>query len=132
MIQEVEYKVARKIAIHAGSVVVTAEINSSATANAIWEALPIKSIANTWGQEIYFTIPVTVGPENGREIVNNGEIAYWPPGKAFCIFFGPTPASRGKEIRAASAVNVFGKIEGNPQIFSSIMDGENISIARLQ
>ena len=121
----------RKISIRAGSVAAEAEIDDSATADAIWKALPIKSEANTWGQEIYFGIPVTVGPENGREVVKAGEIAYWPRGKAFCIFFGPTPASRGNEIRAASAVNVFGKIVGNPMVFSVVKDGEEVTVFRL-
>ena len=121
----------RKISIKAGSVAVEAEINDSAAADAIWKALPVKSEVNTWGQEVYFAIPVTVGPENGREVVNAGDIAYWPPGKAFCIFFGRTPASRGNEIRAASAVNVIGGIVGDPEVFSTVKDSEEVSVARL-
>ena len=121
----------RKISIRVGSVAVEAELDDSATDDAIWKALPIKSEANIWGQEIYFGIPVTVGPENGQEVVSAGDIAYWPPGKSFCVFFGRTPASRGNEIRAASAVNVFGKIVGDPKVFSSVKDGEEVSVARL-
>ncbi len=122
----------RKISIQVSSVAVEADLSDNLTAEAIWKALPINSMVNTWGQEIYFTIPVTIKPDNGREIVNAGDLAYWPPGKAFCIFFGPTPASQGKEIRAASAVNVFGKINGNPKVLSIIRDGEEISVSRLQ
>ena len=122
----------RIIMIQAGSVTAEAELVENKTANAIWEALPINSTVNTWGNEVYFAIPVTVTSENGQEAVNAGDIAYWPPGKAFCIFFGPTPASRGNEIRAASAVNVFGKLAGDPKVFSAVRDGKRISISRKQ
>lgn len=122
----------RKIKITAGAVQATAELNDSATANAIWDALPIKARANTWGDEIYFGIPVHVGEENGKEVVDLGDIAYWPPGSAFCIFFGPTPASRGSEIRPASAVNVVGKIEGDPKVFKSVRSGEQVVIEKVE
>ncbi len=122
----------RRITIQAGSIALKAQITNNVTADAVWKALPITSSVNTWGNEIYFTIPVTVALQNGREVVNAGEIAYWPPGKAFCIFFGPTPASRGQEIRAASAVNVFGKIDGDLKVLSAVRDGEQISIVKAQ
>lgn len=100
------------------------------TAKRIWEALPIEARANTWGDEIYFGIPVDADPENPREVVDLGDLAYWPPGNAFCIFFGRTPASRGDEIRPASAVNVFGKVEGDPKIFKKVRSGERVRIER--
>ena len=100
------------------------------TAMRIWEALPIEARANTWGDEIYFGIPVDVNPENPREVVELGDLAYWPPGNAFCIFFGRTPASRGDEIRPASAVNVFGKAEGDPKVFKKVRSGERVRIER--
>ena len=100
------------------------------TARRIWEALPIEARANTWGDEIYFGIPVDADPENPREVVDLGDLAYWPPGNAFCIFFGRTPASRGDEIRPASAVNVFGKVEGDPKIFKKVRSGERVRIER--
>lgn len=100
------------------------------TAEAIYNALPIKGRANTWGDEIYFSIPVDASQENGKEVVELGDIAYWPPGKAFCIFFGRTPASRGDEIRAASAVNVFGRIVGDPLVFKKVSSGEEVIIER--
>lgn len=120
------------IVITAGSVSARAQLNDSKTAKAIWEALPITARANTWGDEIYFGIPVRMGGENGREVVSMGEIGYWPPGHAFCIFFGPTPASRGDEIRAASAVNPLGKIIGDATIFRKVRDGETITLARAE
>ena len=121
----------RKISIRAGSIRAEAGIIDNSISDAIWKALPIKSAANTWGDEIYFSIPVAAGPEDGQEVVNAGDIAYWPPGKAFCIFFGPTPASRGNEIRAASEVNVFGKLTGDPKVFSAVRDGEIIFVERI-
>ena len=100
------------------------------TARRIWEALPIEARANTWGDEIYFGIPVDADPENPREVVDLGDLAYWPPGNAFCIFFGRTPASRGDEIRPASAVNVFGKVTGDPKVFKKVRSGERVRIER--
>ena len=97
----------RKIRITAGGVTTTATLGETRTADAIWEALPIEGQANTWGDEIYFSIPVQLDEENARQVVALGDLGYWPPGVAFCIFFGPTPVSSGDEIRPASPVNVF-------------------------
>ena len=119
-----------RITITAGGVSATAELKESSTASAIWNALPIKAQANTWGDEIYFTIPVKLDEEDGQEVVQLGDLGYWPPGAAFCIFFGPTPASRGDEIRPASAVNVFGRIEGDPTVFKKVRSGASITIER--
>ena len=98
------------------------------TTKAFIEALPITGRANLWGDEIYFSIPVEAPPENGKSVVELGDIAYWPPGNAFCIFFGPTPMSRGDEIRPASAVNVFGKIDEDPKVFKKVRNGEEVKI----
>ena len=100
------------IKIIAGDLQLTAELNDSPTANAIRDALPIESRGQRWGEEIYCTIPVDCGiEEDARDILDIGEIAYWPPGRAFCIFFGPTPASAANEPRAASEVNIVGRID---------------------
>ena len=120
----------RGIKITAGSVVASAELNDSKTADAIWNALPITARGNTWGDEIYFGIPVSAGEENGKEVVEVGDIAYWPPGSAFCIFFGPTPASRGNEIRPASAVNVVGKVIGDAKAFKAVRSGEQVVLEK--
>ncbi len=120
----------RTIRITAGSVSATAQLNDSQTADAIWNALPIEARGNTWGDEIYFSIPVKLGAENGQEVVNMGDLGYWPPGNAFCIFFGPTPASRGNEIRPASPVNVFGRIEGDAKAFQKVPNGTKVTIER--
>jgi len=100
------------------------------TAQAIFDALPIEGRANTWGDEIYFSIPVEVEAETPRDVVELGELGYWPPGSAFCIFFGPTPASRGNEIRPASPVNVFGRVSGDPKIFKKVKSGETVRIEK--
>ncbi|MFP3950699.1 MAG: cyclophilin-like fold protein [Candidatus Bathyarchaeia archaeon] len=100
------------------------------TAEAIWNALPLSGIANTWGDEIYFSIPVDFQEENSREVVEMGDLAYWPPGKAFCIFFGKTPVSKAGEIRPASPVNVFGSVDGDPTVFKRVGSGEEIEIEK--
>ena len=102
------------------------------TVKAIWEALPIEARANTWGEEIYFSIPLRLEEENSHETVELGDIGYWPPGQGFCIFFGPTPISRGNEIRPADPVNVFGKVKGDPKIFKKVRDGDKIRIERIE
>ena len=116
------------IRIRAGEVEVRAELNDSATAKAIAGALPIAASANTWGDEIYFSIPVRCAGENPQEVVGLGDLGYWPPGSAFCIFFGPTPASRGSEIRPASAVNVFGHVSGDLKALKSVPDGARVVV----
>lgn len=119
---------ARQIKITAGDVTAIATLNETNMANAIWEACPIQSVARTWGDEIYFEIPVEAPGENLQPTVEMGDIAYWPPGPAFCIFFGPTPMSSGDEIRPASPVSVFGKIEGDPTIFKKVKSGTPITV----
>jgi hypothetical protein len=121
--------VAKNIHIQAGLIEFFGELNESITATTFWNALPITGKANVWGNEVYFTIPVVAEQEETAvEVVDLGTIAYWPPGRALCFFFGPTPASEGDEIRAASAVNVLGKITGDPHVFASVKDGTLITI----
>ena len=120
----------KKIKIKAGDVEVTAELNETNTARAIWEALPIKGRANCWGDEIYFSIPVSLEEEDAQGVVGMGDLGYWPPGTAFCLFFGPTPMSRGQEIVPASPVNVFGRIIGDPTVLKQVASGAEINIER--
>ncbi|MDA1127530.1 MAG: cyclophilin-like fold protein [Chloroflexi bacterium] len=119
---------ARKIRITAGSIVVDAELNDTQTANATWEVLPIQADGDTWGDEIYFRIPVDADLENGQEVVELGDLRYWPPGQAFCLFFGLTPASQGDEIRPASAVTVIGKISGDTEALKRVPSGSPVTI----
>ena len=100
------------------------------TVQAIWESLPIQTRANTWGDEIYFSIPVRLGEENAQPTVSMGDLGYWPPGQGFCIFFGPTPVSRTGEIRPANPINVFGKVKGDPKVFKKVRSGDTIRIER--
>ena len=121
----------KRIRIRCGEVEVTAALDDSATAQAIWAALPLQGSANVWGDEIYFRIPVTLAEDDARELVEIGDLGYWPPGSAFCIFFGPTPMSRGSEIRPASPVNVFGSIEGDANVFKQVAGGAEVLVDRV-
>ena len=120
----------RRIRITAGSVSADATLDDSATADAVWAALPLAVAGQTWGDEIYFGIPVKAAAESPRETVDMGDLAYWPPGSAFCIFFGPTPMSRGAEIRPASPVNVFGRIDGDAGAFARVRAGTTVKVER--
>ena len=120
----------RTIRIKAGSIEAIAELNRTKTAEAIWQALPIKGYVNRWGDEIYFSIPVSLEEEDAQEVVSIGDLGYWPPGTAFCIFFGPTPISQGQEIRPASPVNVLGKIMGDAKVLRQVAPGTEITVDR--
>ena len=123
---------ARNIRITAGSVQMAAALNDTQTAQSVWDALPIAAAANTWGEEIYFGIPVNADLEQGQEVVELGDLGYWPPGRAFCIFFGPTPAGRGNEIRPASAVTVIGRVAGDATLFRQVRAGTTVTIERIE
>ncbi len=121
----------RRIRITAGKVSAEAVLNDSATAGKIWDALPIEGRGNTWGEEVYFAIPVEAKQEgDAREIVAVGELGYWPPGTAFCIFFGRTPASTDDRPRAASAVNVVGQVQGDAAAFKGVASGTRVRLER--
>jgi hypothetical protein len=107
-----------------------AELNETSAAGRIWDALPIEEHGSTWGDEIYFPIPVEAESENPKEVVELGDVGYWPPGNAFCIFYGPTPASRGPEIRPASAVEVVGHLLGEPTDFRRFSEGGVVKIEK--
>ncbi len=120
----------RRIRITAGSVAADAVLNDSMTGAAVWEALPLSVPGETWGDEIYFSIPVKAKPESPRETVEIGDLGYWPPGSAFCIFFGPTLASRGSEIRPASPVNILGRVLGDSTVFKKVRSGTTVRVER--
>ena len=121
----------KQIVIIAGSVRAEAMLNDSPTAQKVWEALPIEGKANVWGDEIYFGIPVEAEQApDARAEVEVGELGYWPVGKAFCIFFGPTPVSRGDKPRAYSPVNVLGQITGDATVFRAVRGGTTVRIER--
>ena len=119
----------KSVKIMAGEVELKAQLNDSPTAEKIIAALPIEGRAQRWGEEIYFAIPVQAELESdAREEVEVGEIGYWPTGNAFCLFFGPTPASSGEKPRAASAVNIVGKFEGDLAALSEAANGKSVTI----
>ncbi len=125
-------KMAQKIVIKTESNVFEAELNDSMTGKAIYGALPIRAKGQRWGGEIYFSIPVSCElEEDSREVLEEGELGYWPPGQAFCIFFGPTPASGGDEIRAASAVNIVGRMKGDLSGLWDVPDGAEVCIEKV-
>jgi hypothetical protein len=119
----------RCIQIHVGDVTLEGELNESPTASLIWEALPIEGTGNRWGEEIYFAIPVKAElDDTARGVVERGDLGYWPQGHALCIFFGPTPVSRGDEIRPASPVNLVGKIRGNLRVLKEAAEGTTVRL----
>lgn len=120
-----------QIVISAGPVTVQAELNDTTTAQRIWEKLPIAGQANLWGDEIYFKIPVEMEEAaDARADVAVGELGYWPRGDAFCIFFGPTPASTDDQPRAASPVNVIGRVLDDPSVFQDVPAGATVMLER--
>lgn len=120
----------KRIVIKAKEIEIQAELNQSKTAELVWESLPLKGKANIWGEEIYFEVPLKAELENGIEVVNEGDIGYWPPGKAICLFFGPTPISQQGEIRAASKVNIVGTITNQLEMLKKVKNGERIRIEK--
>ena len=118
-----------QIKIEFEKISIEADLNNSETANKIKKILPLSNSINTWGDEIYFSIDVDDPEIDPKEVVELGDIAYWPPGNAFCIFFGLTPASENGDIRPASPVNVIGKILGDLEILKSVKSGEKVSIS---
>jgi hypothetical protein len=120
-----------KILIQFDKLSLQARLNDSPTAQELLKQLPIESQVNTWGDEIYFEIPVNMPQEpNAREILAVGELGYWPVGMAFCIFFGPTPVSTDHRPRAFSPVNILGEILGDSQGLRGIKDQDKVKLIR--
>ena len=118
-----------KIKIIIGDLAMEGELNDSATAQKIAKALPITADFNTWGDEIYFTIPVNAElDDTAREEVEMGDLGYWPSGNAFCIFFGQTPMSKPGKIIPASAVNIIGKVLGDATKFKEVMQENEVTL----
>ena len=121
----------RKITISAGGVRATATLNDSATADAIWAALPLAAPGNRWGDEIYFEIPVRQPQaDDARQGLEPGDLGYWPVGHAFCIFFGPTPVSIDEQPRAYSPVNIVGRVVGDATRFKTVQAGTLVRLER--
>lgn len=118
-----------EIKIDIGNLVMRGELNNTLTARKIAEILPLEGVFNTWGEEIYFEIPIDAElDESARKEVNLGDLGFWPTGQAFCIFFGQTPISSSGKILPASAVNIIGRIVGDATKFKDVMNEKGISI----
>ena len=123
----------RQIQISTGNLTLTATLNELETANQLWESLPITGRVQIWGDEIYFSIPLNVEEESGsQETVQAGTVAYWPPGSALCLFWGPTPISAPGEIRPASAVNVVGILDNDPNLLAEVPSQAEIIIEKIE
>ena len=120
----------KKIIFTSGSINIEGILNESETAEKIWSSLPLDSLVNTWGDEIYFSVPVDNELENSKEVVDLGDIGFWPPGNAICLFFGPTPISSEGEIRPASSVNIVGKLIGSLEELKLIKSASRISVVK--
>jgi len=122
-----------KINISIGNLTVEAQMLDTPTASEILKALPFESTANLWGDEIYFDIPLRLAQEpDASADVEVGDLAYWPAGPAFCIFFGPTPVSTGDQPRAFSPVNVFGRVLGDARRFKNVANGASVKVTKTQ
>jgi hypothetical protein len=123
----------RKLKFTIEPVELTAELSETPTADAVFEALPFTSEARTWGDEVYFSVPVEAAKEpDARAVVEAGELAFWVEGRCIAIGFGPTPISRGDEIRLAAATNIWGRVEGDVKALARVKDGDPISVERLE
>ena len=118
----------RRVKVRGEDVEVVVEVDSSETSLNILHSLPATVKASLWGDEVYFSLPVECCCTNMHEVVQKGDVAYWDTGKAMCLFFGPTPASRGDEIRPASAVHVFGRVVGDPTVLAKVGQGEQLTV----
>jgi len=123
----------REINIWFGNIVLLGVLNESHTATLIWEALPLEGDVDLWGEEVYFTIPVESKLDAAsKDVVEKGDIGYWPTGQAMCIFFGPTPMSQGDEIRPASPVNVVGEVKGDLRPLKKVTRGSKVRLERYE
>lgn len=123
----------RQVQISAGNLTVTATLNDLDTANQLWESLPVTGRVEIWGDEIYFSIPVAAEEElDSQETVESGTVAYWPPGSALCLFWGPTPVSAPGEIRPASAVNVVGILDNDPTLLAQVPSEAEIIVEKVE
>jgi len=125
-------RILARIRFDFGGLTLDAELLDTPTAKAIADALPITSSALTWGEEVYFDVPVNVDREgDARAVVTPGEIAYWPQGAAIAIGFGRTPISKGDETRLASPCNVFAKALGNVKTLAKVKTGQTVEVTAL-
>ena len=123
---------ANRIRLSFGEVRIDATLRDTPTAHAVLEACPLTGTTQTWGEEVYFTTPVEVPEEpDARAVVEPGEIAFWPGGRAIAVGFGPTPASQGDEIRLVAPTNIFADAEGDVRALGAVSAGAPVRVERL-
>ncbi len=123
----------KKLRIKVGDIIIDAELFPTPTADAILEQLPFSSDANTWGDEVYFSVPVSAEKEeDARDIIEPGELAFWVEGQCIAIGFGPTPISQGDEIRLAAATNIWGRSLTDVRLLSQAKDGDPVIVEHLE
>ena len=123
----------RLVKITVGGVALTAELFDTPTAEAIWRALPIASTANTWGDEVYFAVPVDVAHEaDAKDVVEAGELAFWVEGRSIAIGYGPTPISHGDEIRLAARTNIWGRARDDVTRLKAAQGGDKVMVERAE
>jgi len=119
----------KRIVIRIGKVEVFAELKETPTSKKLWEALPFGSKAQTWGEEVYFLIPVNAELEaDAKQVVSPGTVCFWTQGDCLALPFGPTPISEGKECRLASSCNLLGKLEGDPRLLRNVRGGDPVRV----
>jgi hypothetical protein len=112
-----------RISFAGAGVSLVAGLNESSSAAALWDALPVDGSAQTWGAEVYFSVPFDHDPEDPQATVETGTVGYWPPGSAVCLFFGQQPVS---------PVNPLGTVEGDPTVLARVEDGDLVRLERLE
>ncbi len=118
-----------RIKISSGTAVLICELLETPTAAALPDLLPLEGRASLWGEEVYFSTPLQIAAEaDARDLLEAGEIAYWPPGNAICICFGPTPVSTGSELRLASAANIFARTDDDVSAFAAVKSGATVRV----
>ena len=118
-----------RIKISSGAIELTAELRDTPTSRALAEALPCSARANTWGDEVYFAVPVSAELEpDAEQVVEPGTVGFWIEGQALALPFGPTPISERGECRLAARVNILGKIDGDPKLLRQVRDGDAVSV----
>ena len=122
----------REVSITVGAVVLTVELYDTPTADAVYDALPFEAQAQTWGEEVYFSTPVEAPQEtDAKTVIDPGEIAFWLAGNCIAIGYGPTPVSRGKEIRLASPGNVWARTSDDVKQLAVVKDGDTARVERV-